>query len=682
MEGSYNYYIVALSVAIAILASYSALSIAAKISFSDGKMKLFWLLGGSLVMGSGVWSMHFVGMLAFHLHVPMKYDPWLTLLSMGASVASSFIVFYITMPNDVKRYLIAIGGLMMGAGIVTMHYIGMEAMVMPVKLSYDKTLWALSVVIAIAASYAALFLFLRFRSQKASSWPKWLSAVVMGFAICGMHYTGMRAARFHAAGDINITHDSSMDIYLLFAVTVTIFIILLVSWGAMFFDRHVLEKMAYMDAITGLPNRNEMNRFFDKYTGEETLAVLFIDLDQFKAINDTLGHNIGDLLVQEVGHRLQQFVRPVRQAFRIGGDEFLFIVRGCEREQAEQLAGEILKSIKQVVRVEGNELYVTGSIGISIGSIRDSDRSVLLKTADTAMYKAKGLGKNQYSVYTDEMGVKEVRKMELEKDLQLALEQRQFYIEYQPKWNVKMHRMAGFEALLRWQHPRLGIVTPTEFIPLAEETGLIVPITRWTMEEACRQCKVWQSQGIRQPVSVNLSGRLFHTDSLIDMVQSALAAAELAPDMLELEITESMVLYDINEIVRQLEAVRKLGVRVSMDDFGTGYSSIGLLDRIPIDALKLDRLFINDLESPSKRAIIKAIVLMAEKLRLDVVAEGVEDKEHIDFLMQLGCHVMQGFFYGKPMKNEEIADWVRSAGTGMGGALQAVPESGTGPVIE
>ncbi|GJM71241.1 hypothetical protein HMSSN036_34570 [Paenibacillus macerans] len=412
------------------------------------------------------------------------------------------------------------------------------------------------------------------------------------------------------------------------------------------------------------------------------MAVLFIDLDQFKAINDTLGHNVGDLLVQEVGYRLRQFVRPDRKAFRIGGDEFLFIVKGCEREQAEQLAGEILKSIKQVVRVEGNELYVTGSIGISIGSIRESDRSVLLKTADTAMYKAKGLGKNQYSVYTDEMGVKEVRKMELEKDLQLALEQRQFYIEYQPKWNVKMNRMAGFEALLRWQHPRLGIVTPTEFIPLAEETGLIVPITRWTMEEACRQCKVWQSQGIRQPVSVNLSGRLFHTDSLIDMVQSALAAAELAPDMLELEITESMVLYDINEIVRQLEAVRKLGVRVSIDDFGTGYSSIGLLDRIPIDALKLDRLFINDLESPSKRAIIKAIVLMAEKLRLDVVAEGVEDKEHIDFLMQLGCHVMQGFFYGKPMKNEEIADWIRSAGTGTGGALQAVKESGAGAAID
>lgn len=266
--------------------------------------------------------------------------------------------------------------------------------------------------------------------------------------------------------------------------------------------------------------------------------------------------------------------------------------------------------------------------------------------------------------------------------MQLALEQRQFYIEYQPKWNVKMNRMAGFEALLRWQHSRLGIVTPTEFIPLAEETGLIVPITRWTMEEACRQCKVWQSQGIRQPVSVNLSGRLFHTDSLIDMVQSALAAADLAPDMLELEITESMVLYDINEIVRQLEAVRKLGVRVSMDDFGTGYSSIGLLDRIPIDALKLDRLFIDDLESPSKRAIIKAIVLMAEKLRLDVVAEGVENREHIEFLTQLGCHVMQGFFYGKPMKNEEIADWISTAGTGAGSALQAVKESGAGAAID
>ncbi|MFD2660579.1 bifunctional diguanylate cyclase/phosphodiesterase [Paenibacillus thailandensis] len=660
MEGSYNYYIVALSMVIAILASYSALSITAKISYSSGKVRYFWLAAGALVMGNGVWSMHFVGMLAFHLHSTVKYDIWLTLLSMAASVIASFIAFYITMPKQINRYHIAVGGFIMGTGIVAMHYTGMEAMVMPLELVYDRSLWALSAIIALMASYAALFLFIRFRNQASTSGLKWLSAVVMGFAICGMHYTGMKAAKFYGHADM-ATAGHSVDLFLLYGVTVTIFIMLFISWGAMFFDRYVLEKMAYQDTITGLPNRNEMNRFFNTYAENESVGVLFLDLDQFKAINDTLGHNVGDLLVQEVGKRLGRFVRSDQQAFRIGGDEFLFIVKRCDQERAVQLAKDILQTLKEVFRIDGNDLHITGSIGISIGTILKSDSSILLKTADTAMYKAKKLGKNQFCVYTDEMGVQEVRKMELEKDLQLALEQRQFFIEYQPKWNVKTNQLYGFEALLRWQHPRLGLVAPGEFIPIAEETGLIIPMTRWTLEEACRQCSVWHSQGIHQPVSVNLSVRLFQTNCLVELVTHVLQKWKLDPQMLELEITESMVLYDLNDIISQLEDIRKLGVRVSMDDFGTGYSSIGLLDRIPIDALKLDRLFTNDLETPSKRAIIHAIVLMAEQLNLDVIAEGVENEEHIDFLTELGCYVMQGFFYGKPMKSEEVMKWADRA---------------------
>jgi len=659
IEGHYNYYIVALSAVIAILASYSALSITAKISHSQGKTRYFWLLAGAFVMGNGVWSMHFVGMLAFHLHATVKYDILLTLLSMLASVISSFIAFYITMPKNINWYKIAIGGFIMGSGIVTMHYMGMAAMIMPLDVSYDKTLWALSALIAFVASYAALFLFLRFRNQTSASWLKWLSAVIMGFAICGMHYTGMKAANFHAQHG-TMGGEVSIDFFLLYGVTVTIFIILMVSWGAMFIDRHVLEKMAYQDTITGLPNRNEMNRFFDTHIGKESIGVLFLDLDQFKAINDTLGHNVGDLLVQEVGTRLREFIQHDQQAFRIGGDEFLFIVKHCTQERAEQLAKQILQRVKNVYRIEGNELYITGSIGISIGSIQESDRSVLLKTADTAMYRAKGLGKNQYCIYTEDMGVQEVRKMELEKDLQRAIEQKQFFIVYQPKWNVKTNQLFGFEALLRWKHPRLGMVSPAEFIPIAEETGLIVPMTRWVLEEACLQCKSWKDQGIMQPVSVNLSVRLFQTSNLLEWVQGVLDNAGLEPHFLELEITETMVFYDINDIIRQLESIRQLGVRVSMDDFGTGYSSIGLLDRIPIDALKLDRLFTNDLDTPGKRAIIHAIILMAENLQLDVIAEGVENEEHIEFLTQLGCYVMQGYFYGKPMQNEEMLEWLQT----------------------
>lgn len=659
IESSYNYYIVALSVIIAVLASYSALSITAKISSTTGRTRFFWLLGGSLVMGNGIWSMHFVGMLAFHMHMPVEYDLGITLGSLAVSIISSFIAFYITIPQNINWFKIAIGGVIMGSGIATMHYMGMEAMIMPVEFYYDKVLLVLSVVIALLASYGALLLFLRFRNQSSTSWLKWLSAFVMAVAICGMHYTGMEAMKFHPHHDVIEHQSTNMELFLLYGVTLVVFIILLVSWGAMFFDRHVLEKLAYLDAITGLPNRNEMNRFFDSHAGNESIGVLFLDLDQFKAINDTLGHNIGDLLIQEVGVRLRQFISDDQQAFRIGGDEFLFIVKNCNIARAELLAGKILQSIKQVYHIEGNELYVTGSIGISLGSVQDSDRSVLLKTADTAMYKAKGLGKNQYSLYNEEMGIQLVRKMELEKDLQLALENNQFFIVYQPKWNVKTNSLVGFEALIRWDHPRIGTVSPGEFIEIAEGTGLIVPMTRWALEEACRQCKAWESAGIHQPVSVNLSVRLFQTDSLTDLVQNVLDKVGLAPHLLELEITESMVLYDINDIIRQLQSIRALGVRVSMDDFGTGYSSIGLLDRIPIDALKLDRLFTNDLENPSKRAIINAIIMMAENLQLDVIAEGVENQEHIEFLTQLGCYVMQGYYYGKPMKVNDVDEWVK-----------------------
>ncbi|GIO99142.1 putative signaling protein [Paenibacillus lautus] len=658
MDGHYNYYIVGLSIAIAILASYSALNITSKISDANGKSKFFWLIGGALVMGSGIWSMHFVGMLAMHMNMNVRYDVFLTIMSMLVSVVSSFIAFYITMPKNINWSKIAIGGFIMGSGIVIMHYMGMEAMLLHAEISYDPGIWVLSAIIALVASYAALLLFLRFRNHPKSSFLKWGSAVVMGFAVCGMHYTGMKAARFEAHAGMITQQPQSVDFLLLYGVTVTIFVILLVSWGAMFFDRHVLEKLAYQDTITGLPNRNEMNRFFETNAETEKITILFLDLDQFKAINDTLGHNVGDLLVQEVGKRLRQFIRSGQQVFRIGGDEFLVILKQSDPVYAQHLANDILQQIKNVYYIEGNELYVTASIGISIGSVHSSDRTTLLKNADTAMYKAKGLGKNQQCLYDEEMGLQEVRKMELEKDLQRAFELKEFFIVYQPKWNVQSDRLVGFEALLRWRHPRLGVISPLEFIPIAEETGLIIPMTRWTLEEACKQCRIWQERGIVQPVSVNLSIRLFHGDNLLELIQNVLDQANLEPRLLELEIAESMVLHDVNDIIRQLGNIRSLGVKVSMDDFGTGYSSIGLLDRIPIDALKLDRQFTKDLDTPSKRAIVNAIVLMAENLNLDVIAEGVENKEHIDFLTGLGCHVMQGYYYGKPMDIDEIKVWM------------------------
>ena len=310
--------------------------------------------------------------------------------------------------------------------------------------------------------------------------------------------------------------------------------------------------------------------------------------------------------------------------------------------------------MKEVYVIEGNELFITASVGISVGQITSFDHYALFKTAETAMYEAKKAGGDRYCTYTTEMGLKEERKSKLEKDIQSALQNNDSYIVYQPKWNVKTNSLHGFEALLRWQHPQLGIISPVEFIPIIEETGLIVPITKWILESVSKQINQWQKRWEVQPVSVNLSIRLFQRGNLTEIVQQTIEHENLNPRLLELEVTESMIFYDIEDISRQLERIRSLGVSISMDDFGTGYSSIGLLDRIPIDVIKLDRMFINNLNTPRKRAIIKAIIRMAESLDMDVIAEGVEREDDVETLTELGCYLVQGYFYGKPMKVEEI----------------------------
>jgi len=449
-----------------------------------------------------------------------------------------------------------------------------------------------------------------------------------------------------------------LDPVLLYGVTVIIFILLLTSWGAMFFERHVLERLAYADSISGLPNRNDMNRYFHLNASNRSTAVLFLDLDQFKTINDTLNHVIGDRLIAEAGQRLKNLKNEACEVFRIGGDEFLIVADVCTEEKAIVLAEQALKMIERVFHIGTNELYITGSIGISIGKIDEYEHSNLLREAETAMYEAKQLGSNSYVIYNEELGKRKTRKLKLEHDLHQALAKNQLFITYQPQWNVVDKQLSGFESLLRWKHPSKGMVSPAEFIPIAEETGMIMPITKWVIEKACHQARIWYDKGWSQSIAVNLSIRIFQNGQLFSWVEEALATTGLPAHMLELEITESMVMRNMDDIIQQLEEVRKLGVRISLDDFGTGYSSIAVLDRIPIDCLKLDRMFTNDLETPNKHAIVKGIIRMAKSLKLDIVAEGVEHQEPIDILTTLGCDVMQGYFYGKPMTPPEVSEWM------------------------
>ncbi|UVI30531.1 bifunctional diguanylate cyclase/phosphodiesterase [Paenibacillus spongiae] len=665
LQGHYNSMIVLLSVLIAVAASYSAINLAGKISHVKGKSRMIWLFVGSFVMGIGVWSMHFVGMLAFHLGLTVEYNIPITLVSMIASISASFIAFRVTSaPHAGIRQMVP-AGIYMGGGIVAMHYIGMSAIRWPIVLHYNTFYCVLSVIVALAASYAALYLFVKLRNSSGFSKLKLLCAVLMGAAICGMHYTGMLATAFSLDASANHSVDNIADsqTILLIGVAIATFLILAISWGVVFFDRTVLERMAYNDALTGLLNRHQLVRYFENsYPAKESGYLLFIDLDRFKTINDTLGHDAGDLFIKEVASRIKRTTSGDDTVFRLGGDEFLVASARGRRKEAADLAERLIAVIKQPYTVLGNEIYMTASIGISLAPEHGTTRTSLLKAADMAMYRAKSLGKNQYQLFDEEIDRTYVRKMELERDLRKALANDELLIYYQPKWDSQHNRVGGMEALLRWQHPRLGLISPVEFIPIAEETGLIVSMTRWMLRKVCLQNRTWQQQGlVHVCVSVNMSIRVFESGMLREMVADALAFSQLAPQDLELEITESIAMYDMQDTISQLQDLKQLGVRVSMDDFGTGYSSLGSLDEMPIDALKIDQMFIRQSTLPSKQAIISTIIAIANHLNLEVVAEGVETEEQIGFLQSRGCRVMQGFYYGKPMDAQAIEAWIAAA---------------------
>ncbi|MBD8067475.1 EAL domain-containing protein [Bacillus sp. PS06] len=646
----YNNWVIILSYLIAVLASYSALNMMGKIYSSKGTIRLIWMISGSLVMGSGIWSMHFVGMLASYSSISFQYDPFLTLISAISAVIASYIAFcVVTYRKNEGLLSITIAGFLMGCGIIAMHYIGMAAIQTEISITYDPFLWVLSAMISFVAAYAALFLFIRFRNQRKNYTWKMISALIMGVAICGMHYTGMSATSMHIQ-DPHLMHHTPTGVnrYMVLGVSFVMLFILVISWIAIFLDRHLLEKMAYRDSLTLLLNRNGLLDYFDSKK-EVHGSIMFIDLDRFKTINDTLGHDIGDLLLIEVAKRLKNCVGHGGEVFRLGGDEFLIITKEIKETQLLDLSHKILSDITKACFIQENELYITASIGIATSPIHGTDRKSLMRRADTAMYHAKNNGKNGASIFTQEMEDVQIRRMALEKDLKKALIHQEFFILYQPKWDSNQDKMVGLEALLRWNHPELGLISPMEFIPISEETGIIVPITHWMLESVCWQNKSWQDSNlINIPISVNMSIRLFESNSLVHVIRKALKKTELEAKYLELEITESIAMNEVENTMKQLQELRSLGVRISMDDFGTGYSSLGSLDEFPIDILKIDQSFIRKINIESKKAIIHTIIMMAHNLNMEVIAEGVETMEQVSFLKANGCNLMQGYFYGKP----------------------------------
>ena len=432
-----------------------------------------------------------------------------------------------------------------------------------------------------------------------------------------------------------------------------------------------VRQMATHDHLTGMPNRVLFNEELQRALARaerhaRPVTLFFMDLDRFKNINDTLGHQFGDRVLQEAAKRLSACVREGDIIARLGGDEFVLLVEELGDPPALiEIARKLLTAVADLGRIDGQDLNISLSIGICAYPADGRDAKTLLAGADIAMYRAKDQGRNGYCFYSAELQSHTPEKLALEAGLRHGLERQEFRIHYQPKIDMTSGDITGVEALLRWQHPEKGLLLPEKFIHLAEETGLIVPIGLWTLREVCTRAKSWKEAGLpRMPVAVNLSAIQFSQEQLVPQLAEILESTGMDPEILELEITESMVMHDPEQAVKLMQNLRAMGVRLTIDDFGTGYSSLGYLKRFPINSLKVDRSFVRDLpHSSDDIAITRAVIAMAHSLQMNVIAEGVELKEQFDVLRKEGCDEFQGYLCRPPLTEDDLIRFVRESAT-------------------
>ena len=693
LASSYDTWVVAASVAIAVFASFVTLGLASRVRSANVRMAKVWWISGALVMGTGIWSAHFIGMQAFEISIALGYEGGLTLLSWVAAVIASGVALGIAAEEKYRPSHLVIGAVAMGGGICAMHYLGMLALEMTIPIAWDWSLVLVSIGIAVLASATALTLFrvlFKLEGRRLLVF-KLLAAVTMGVAICGMHYTGMSAAHF-AEGAVCLTADQLGGTALSTIIVITTTMLLMATMFTMVIDAQLqstahrlnsslqasnaqlesaneeLRKRAFADPLTNLPNRllfedrlrHALVRLerANHYRVEERLCVFFVDLDGFKPINDSFGHAAGDEVLKAVGERLQKAARVSDTVARVGGDEFLLLLEGVQSmADCIQAAQRVLGDLAQPFELVGKQLQITASIGIVLFPDH-GDSEHLIAHADAAMYAAKRNGGNSYAVFQPHMGSDAADQLELQNDLRQAISRGQISLHYQPKVDGKSGDIIGVEALLRWTHPTRGMVSPLHFIGLAERFGMIQTLGSWVIDEACRQLGEWQAKGMHMRVAINLSVHQLRESGLAQRIAQALQSHGVQPEQLLCEITESVAMEDTQATQRTFEELRDIGVFLSIDDFGTGYSSLSYLRQLPARQLKIDRSFIRDLETHEEsRAVVHAVVNLAHALGLRVVAEGVETAGQRDILLEMQCDELQGFFFAHPMSAERLTAW-------------------------
>lgn len=697
LPSRYDPMMVVASVLIGSFASYVALDLA-KRALTRGRVAVVWWACGSLAMGTGIWSMHFVGMLAFSLPIALGYTGLLTFLSWLAGVGVSAVALAVASGGSLSAPRLGAGSLLMGAGICAMHYIGMAALRITPSIVWNPWLIAASVAIAIGASAAALLIF--FWLRVAGARRGWLyqvaAAVVMGLAISGMHYTAMAAANF-PYGAVCLSANSLAGNSLGKLVAVTSVALLLLTLGSSILDTNLrlakslhlanaqlnsaneaLRKQAFHEPLTGLANRALLNdrlmQAVARYESAEIpdpgkLAIHLLDLDGFKPVNDSFGHNAGDLVLKEVATRLSATMRPGDTLARLGGDEFVVLTEGVGGAvDCIPFAQRMLETLRQPFDVHGHQVAISGSVGIVIYPDH-GEVDKLLRHADTAMYAAKRSGGNAYALFEPHMDAHAQQQLTIRNELRHAIESDQFFVEYQPIVDLASARIIGLEALARWRHPQRGLVPPGQFIPLAEECGLIDALGEKILRQVGAQLRDWSSDLVPLvPIAINVSPRQLERGRIDELIRTVAEQFDIDPALFQVEITESALMHSTRQNLAALEALRTLGVKILIDDFGAGYSSLNYIKQMPIDCLKIDRSFVHDMSSdPRDTAIIRAIMSIARSLDMSVIAEGVESNEQAKQLAELGCTAAQGYYYHRPMgaafcrslleKNKEQQTW-------------------------
>ena len=698
LAGEYNNWLVALSYIVAFVASFAALTIFARaLGQRNGLRRKGWQLATAFVAGIGVWSMHFIGMLAFELPVVMKHGVALTLLSILPAIAGNYAAYSLQL--QIKRLaerkrlsalheksLIVASGSLLGAGIGLMHYIGMAAMQLPAELRYDIGWFVTSIVVAVVLGVIAMTTYRHYLLSgshgKRSNRLQLSTALIIAVAISSMHYIAMIAARFYptSATALNTGSSHAQHQWLIYAIALSVILIALFAWLSSALDKRLqntsrairqsdrkIRELAFNDSLTGLPNRRSLLEYLDSQPAQnqqgECLALFLLDIDKFKVLNNTLGPTLGDLLLQSVTHRLERIPMDVHMVARPSSNEFAAVARipydgnpASAQSKALELARLMQDNLQQPYSLKDYRHRCSLSMGLTL--LNDSAVSAenLLVQAALALSEAKRSGLGQIQLYHREMAEAIEKRVRIEADLRYAIENNeQLELYLQPQLNAQ-RKVIGAEALIRWQHPEFGFVSPAEFIPLAEETGLIIGLGDWINEQACQIIKQWQQLGFNHLVlSINVSAPQFQQLDFVDKLNTLIHHYQLPQGSLKIELTESVLMQNVDDVINKIDELKQLGIQFALDDFGTGYSSLSYLMRLPFDVLKIDVAFVRDMfESPQKEAIVQTIVQLAHNLGLKVVAEGVETEKHFDYLSSLGCDYFQGYLFSKPVAESEF----------------------------